>query len=334
MKYRCYLSLGANLGARGETLREALRRLAAFPDTMLTAISPFYETAPWGKLDQPSFLNTAAAITTNLAPHDLLHACQAVEHALGRVRHEHWGARTIDIDLLAIEGVTSEDAELRLPHPYMTERAFVLVPLADIAPGYVVKGRSIREWCVNVGREGVVRSAELADPWPLRLLACIDANRGLGKDGQLLVSIPEDMARFRHLTMGHVVIMGRRTMESLPGNRPLPGRTNIVLSRTLSTASAEGFLLCRDIQSLWDIIGKLSWENPECLFWCIGGAAVYQELLPYVKEAYLTELTDAYPADCYLPSLASAVQIERECYPGYAFCRYLFPQRATVLAGT
>ena len=88
MEYRCYLSLGANLGERGETLREALRRIAALPVTLLEAVSPFYETAPWGKLDQPSFLNAAATVLTSLAPRDFLHACQSIERDLGRVRHE------------------------------------------------------------------------------------------------------------------------------------------------------------------------------------------------------------------------------------------------------
>lgn len=332
MEYRCYLSLGANLGARGETMREALRRLASLPGTVLTAISPFYETAPWGKLDQPPFLNAAAAVTTCLSPHDFLHACQAIEQDLGRVRHEHWGARTIDIDLLSIDGFSSADEELHLPHPYMTERAFVLVPLADIAPGLLVKGRSVREWSVAVGQEGIEPSAELADPWPLHLLACIDSERGLGKDGQLLASVPEDMARFRRLTMGQVVIMGRGTMESLPGRQPLPGRINIVLSRTYAVDETKGFLLCRSLSELWTLLGKLSQERPNRVFWCIGGSHVYAEMLPYVREAYITELIASYPADCHLPLLDAAVCVEKEQRTGFAFCRYHFPRRMAAIA--
>ena len=101
-------------------------------------------------------------------------------------------------------------------------------------------------------------AAELSDPWPLRLLACIDADRGLGKNGHLLASVPEDMARFRQLTMGQVVIMGRGTMESLPGRQPLRGRVNIVLSRTLPAEDAQGFLLCRSLAELWTLLGKLA----------------------------------------------------------------------------
>ena len=97
-----------------------------------------YETPPWGKLDQPPFINGAAAVETDMPPLELLAACQQIEKKLGRVRHEHWGARTIDIDLLYIPGVQLAEAELVLPHPYMLERSFVLVPLAEIAPELVL----------------------------------------------------------------------------------------------------------------------------------------------------------------------------------------------------
>ena len=158
-RYTCYLSLGANLGERGETLREALRQLSQLPETHLTAVSPFYETAPWGKLDQPAFLNAAAAVTTTLMPQQLLHGCQRIERALGRVRHEHWGARTIDIDLLYIAGVSLASPELVLPHPYLTQRAFVLRPLADIASELVIEGRPVREWCRSVEDQEVSPAA-------------------------------------------------------------------------------------------------------------------------------------------------------------------------------
>ena len=200
----CYLSLGANLGARAQTLREALRRLAQLPGTRLSRASSFYETAPWGKTDQPPFLNGAACLSTRLAPEALLAACQEIERALGRVRHEHWGARTLDIDL--VYGVRGGQAvrvatpRLTLPHPYLLERAFVLVPLAEIAPELVLAGRPIAAWCEENGAQQVRRSAVLARPWPLRLIACIDRGRGLGRGGRLLYDLPEDLARFRALT--------------------------------------------------------------------------------------------------------------------------------------
>lgn len=233
----CYLSIGANLGARAQTLREAIRRLAALPGTQLVRSSAFYETAPWGKTDQPPFLNGAVHLRTELAPEKLLAACQAIERALGRVRHEHWGARTADIDLVygtcGDAVVRSRTERLTLPHPYLLERAFVLVPLAEIAPELEIGGKPVRLCCEAVRGQEVQRSSALAAPWPLRLIACVDEGRGIGRDGQLLYSIPEDMAHFRMLTQapGSVVIMGRRTAESLP-HGPLPDRLNLVLSQT------------------------------------------------------------------------------------------------------
>lgn len=154
-----YLSLGANLGNREETLREAVRRLAAADGVKTLAVSSLYETEPWGKKDQPSFLNIAVSLQTTLSPEELLALTQAVETELGRVRHERWGPRTIDVDILHVEGVERNSPTLTLPHPYMTERAFVLVPLAEITPNLVVKGRTVEEWRKLADDGGVIRVA-------------------------------------------------------------------------------------------------------------------------------------------------------------------------------
>lgn len=137
-KYICYLSLGANLGDRLGTIRQAVEMLDNTEKIHVKCVSSMYETPPWGKLDQTPFINGAAAVETDMPPLELLAACQQIEKKLGRVRHEHWGARTIDIDLLYIPGVQLAEAELVLPHPYMLERSFVLVPLAEIAPELVL----------------------------------------------------------------------------------------------------------------------------------------------------------------------------------------------------
>ena len=237
------LSIGANLGRRAATLREAIRRIAGFPGTRLLGASSFYATAPWGKTDQPPFLNGAVQVETELSPEAFLHATQAIERDLGRVRHEHWGARTIDIDLVyateqTVDGTTRvihrDTAELMLPHPYLLERAFVLEPLRELAPSMMLAGHPISYWCKKNAAQDVRRAAELADPWPLQMIACVAKNRGIGKDGELLFHIPEDMEFFKRQTKtdGSVVIMGRRTWESLP--HPLRGRLNVVLSRTLA----------------------------------------------------------------------------------------------------
>ena len=154
-----YLSLGSNLGNREETLRKAVRQLAAADGVKTLAVSSLYETEPWGKKDQPSFLNIAVSQQTTLLPEELLALAQAVETELGRMRHERWGPRTVDVDILHIEGVERKTPTLTLPHPFMTERAFVLVPLAEIAPDLVVMGRTVEAWEKSVDDGSVIRVA-------------------------------------------------------------------------------------------------------------------------------------------------------------------------------
>ncbi|AIQ50160.1 2-amino-4-hydroxy-6-hydroxymethyldihydropteridine diphosphokinase [Paenibacillus sp. FSL R7-0331] len=129
-----YIALGANLGNREGTLKEALQRLDRHEGIEVVRCSSIYETEPVGYLDQPQFLNMAAALRTTLAPEALLQAMLEIENQLGRVRDIRYGPRTVDLDLLWVDGQTLDTPDLTLPHPRMMERAFVLVPLSDIVP--------------------------------------------------------------------------------------------------------------------------------------------------------------------------------------------------------
>ncbi|ODT69740.1 MAG: 2-amino-4-hydroxy-6-hydroxymethyldihydropteridine diphosphokinase [Pelagibacterium sp. SCN 63-23] len=131
---RAWLSLGANIGDPVTQLDEAMHRLAAHDRIAVVARSTIIRTKPWGKTDQPDFANMAAEIETGLLPVDLLHACLDIERDMGRVRHEVWGPRLIDIDLIAYERLEMETAKLTLPHRFAHERDFVLTPLREIAP--------------------------------------------------------------------------------------------------------------------------------------------------------------------------------------------------------
>lgn len=131
---RCFLGLGANLGDRDANLQAAVDGLRARGVRALRS-SSVYETEPVGGPPQPPYRNAVVEVETDLSPHALLDVCQAVEAALGRVRDERWGPRTIDIDLLDCEDLRVDDDRLTLPHPRMGERAFVLVPLADLTGG-------------------------------------------------------------------------------------------------------------------------------------------------------------------------------------------------------
>lgn len=149
-KYICYIGLGANLGRREKTIAMAMELLDAEENIQVAAVSSMYETPPWGKPDQPAFINAAARAETTLEPLQLLYVCQRIEKLLGRVRHEHWGARTIDLDLLYIikdgEMLYIQQEELKVPHPYMEQRSFVLVPLSELAPKLVLaSGRTVEQ---------------------------------------------------------------------------------------------------------------------------------------------------------------------------------------------
>jgi len=130
---KVYLSLGTNIGQREENLKLAVRLLQEKPNVTVKAISSIYETAPVGYLDQPSFLNIALYIETSLPAMDVLTICQSVENELGRVRDIRWGPRIIDLDILLFNNDNIEVENLIVPHPRMFERAFVLVPLLEIA---------------------------------------------------------------------------------------------------------------------------------------------------------------------------------------------------------
>lgn len=148
------LALGGNLGDPRIAMKTALAMLE-IGGVRIEARSADYLTAPWGLTDQPPFINMCARGLTTLQPAELLDLIQRVEQALGRERTIKWGPRTIDIDILAYDDVVSIDPNLELPHPRIKDRAFVLVPLADIAPDYLVEGISVRERAAAMDISGV-----------------------------------------------------------------------------------------------------------------------------------------------------------------------------------
>jgi 2-amino-4-hydroxy-6-hydroxymethyldihydropteridine diphosphokinase len=129
---RAFVSLGSNLGDRRAYLDAAYRGLNALAGTSVVAASHVYETAPQHLEDQPAYLNQVLCLETSLAPGELLAGCLAIEDAAGRERKVRFGPRTIDVDILLFEDVSSDDPELTLPHPRIWQRAFVLAPLAEI----------------------------------------------------------------------------------------------------------------------------------------------------------------------------------------------------------
>ncbi len=131
---RAYLGIGSNLGDRRAELQRAVDGLAATHGITVLGVSPVYETDPVGGPVQDDFLNAVVAVDTVLAPYELLAACAALERAAERIRDVRWGPRTLDVDVLAMDGVTLDADDLTIPHPRMFERGFVLAPLHDLSP--------------------------------------------------------------------------------------------------------------------------------------------------------------------------------------------------------
>ncbi|GGZ14196.1 2-amino-4-hydroxy-6-hydroxymethyldihydropteridine diphosphokinase [Streptomyces poonensis] len=161
---RAVLSLGANLGNRLETLQGAVDALEDTPGVRIKAVSPVYETEPWGVEpgSQPSYFNAVVLLKTTLPPDSLLERAHAVEEAFHRVRDERWGARTIDVDIVSYADLISDDPVLTLPHPRAHERAFVLAPWLDVDPEAQLPGRgAVAELLADVTRTGVTPRADL-----------------------------------------------------------------------------------------------------------------------------------------------------------------------------
>ena len=154
---RAFLSLGGNLGEPARAMGAALRMLDSEPDIDVVAVSSLYRTPPWGKIDQPDFLNAAAELRTTLSPRGLLDVCLEAERRLKRVRKERWGPRLIDMDILAFGDSKIHEAGLEIPHPRMLERAFVLVPLAEIAGDFVIEDLSVSNHLTNLDAGGIER---------------------------------------------------------------------------------------------------------------------------------------------------------------------------------
>lgn len=126
------IGLGSNMGERDQNLQQALGLLEMDGTIRIFKISSIYETAPFGVMDQEDFLNMVVAVETELSPEKLLHKCQAVENAMGRIRTRRWGPRIIDLDLLIYHTVQMQTDNLTLPHPGIGQRAFVLIPMRDV----------------------------------------------------------------------------------------------------------------------------------------------------------------------------------------------------------
>ncbi len=144
---RAYVGLGANIGEPKVQIAEAMARLDAFGGFAVTARSRPIVTRPWGKTDQPDFINAMVEVKTDLGPFAVLDACRAIERDMGRSKGEKWGPRSIDLDVIAYDRLIFMTERLTVPHPYAYARSFVLDPLREIAP-------DVADWIIAVANKG------------------------------------------------------------------------------------------------------------------------------------------------------------------------------------
>jgi 2-amino-4-hydroxy-6-hydroxymethyldihydropteridine diphosphokinase len=157
------IALGGNVGDVRATFKKAIANICGMAQAALLARSSDYATPPWGEANQPRFINACIEIETALDPHALLFTLQKVEQKFGRDRskEQRWGPRTLDLDLIAYDDVRLDRPELTLPHPRLFERAFVLVPLAEIAPDRMIAGRRVRDALKPLSNDGIDRLPDL-----------------------------------------------------------------------------------------------------------------------------------------------------------------------------
>lgn len=153
------IALGGNVGDVRATFKKAIAHVCGMAQAVMIARSSDYATPPWGDKDQDPFINACVEIETDLDPHALLFVMQKVEQKFGRIRDKErrWGPRTLDLDMIAYDDVAMKKPDLTLPHPRLFERAFVLVPLAEIAPDRVISGIRVRDALASVSTQGIER---------------------------------------------------------------------------------------------------------------------------------------------------------------------------------
>ncbi len=159
------LGLGGNIGDPRAAMAHALQEIDQQDTCRILGVSRLYVTPPWGKTDQAEFFNCCALVETTLEAEPLLQLCLSIERQMKRVRLERWGPRTIDIDVLTYGDRVQKTDVLELPHPRMTERGFVIMPLADVAPDLKVNGRCVADWLQRVDVAGIRIADESREWW-------------------------------------------------------------------------------------------------------------------------------------------------------------------------
>lgn len=160
INFDAIIALGSNVGDKTGHIEAAIDALCSGRDVLLIERSRNYRTPPWGVTEQDWFVNAAISVATELPARELLARCKKIEAKLGRVKTKHWGPRVIDLDILFYRDEAIDTPDLVVPHPRITERAFVLAPLADVAPALEIRGKCVRDWLDAIDAKGVTPIAQ------------------------------------------------------------------------------------------------------------------------------------------------------------------------------
>lgn len=249
MTHKAYIGIGSNLGNRLENVERAFAALSKLG--RVTTRSSLYRTAPWGNLEQPWFLNAVALVETELEPRALLERLLEIENELGRRRREHWGPRAIDLDLLNFDDQEIEELGLRVPHPRMRERAFVLVPLAEIDDRFTALRDALQQselaGVVRAERESVAVMAD-AESFPSERVRALA--RFLAESDAVRVRVEDDEGEIE-LVAGSKAAAERadgesRTSEAVPQRVDAIKADLVGIFRISRPAPVEGELLDGD----------------------------------------------------------------------------------------
>lgn len=295
---RAYIGLGSNIGDRVAHLQEALRRLEAANAGVITQSSPIYKNRAIGIEAGSDFCNAVIEVFTPLSPQSLLDVCQAIEGAMGRVRHAVWTNRTIDLDILDYEATQVKESQLRLPHPRVLERDFVLKPLAAIAPDLIIEGQSVGKAVAEMDCSELEPLSERL--WPLKPINQIVAwsdRRVIGKSGKLPWSIPEDWAIFLRKTRGGVLIMGRLSFEEMLKEPEWADHRNYIV---ISQKAHNDFGTLVETASSFEEGLNLAKAHHKAI-WICGGTAIYEASLPHADTVHLTRIDADFEGDTFFP---------------------------------
>ena len=302
--HKAVIALGSNIGDSRKLIEEAIRSFRESDYFRNTACSELIVTKPYGYTDQPDFLNGALICETLYSPHGLLDFMQSVENEAGRTREIHWGPRTLDLDLIFYDDEIIADSRLNVPHPDMHNRRFVLQPVAELAPWYrhPILGMTTAQLLEKLEAEEKKSSPKK----PVTVIAAVAQNGVIGSNGRIPWDIPEDMMHFKWLTMGNVLIMGRKTFESI--GAPLEGRKTIVVTKT-AQYSGE-ILTAPSLEAALELAQSLDFGDE--IFIC-GGGEIYSEGIAYADAICLTELDDKYEGDVCFPEFSRDDFVLEKC---------------------